>query len=118
MYGRLFFTVTSASRKGLLHFVDLEQSEDWKAVTLCTCEAFKYGLRPCRHIEACIEAIAHWCRIPEENRSEWQERLLFLLEMGKPFMEALASDSLMSLRNADQKLKTPKRKYLLNVKAH
>lgn len=94
LYGRLFFTVTSASRKGRIHFVDLEKSEDWKAPFLCNCEAFKWGERPCRHIKACFEALSVWGGIPEEIRDEWIDRLMFLLNMGHTFLEALQSPSL------------------------
>lgn len=92
VYGRLFFTVTSASRKGLIHFVDLEPFEQWASV--CNCEAWRWGERPCRHIAACFEALSVWGEIPEQIREEWIERLMFLLNMGHTFLEALQSPSL------------------------
>jgi hypothetical protein len=59
-YGRALFWVTSASRRSLMHLVDLEPVEApkgglWPAV--CTCEAWIYGDRPCRHIRAVLEMI-------------------------------------------------------------
>lgn len=111
-YGRLFFIVSSNSRKGLIHFVDLEESPDWRARFLCTCEAFKYGERPCRHISACFHAIAHWAGIKLAIREEWADRLMFLLSMGHSFREALESPSLIELRqnhDAQEAAKPPPR---------
>jgi hypothetical protein len=114
MYGRLMFLVSSASRSQVIHIVDIEEH------TVCSCEAFFYNAtRPCRHIDACLEAIAYWANIPEHNRTEWRERLHFLLEMGVLFIQALVSPSLMSLRTDVERLaaKTHKRKYTLKNEA-
>jgi hypothetical protein len=102
-YGRLFYIVTSNSRKGLIHFVDLEESEEWKARFLCTCEAFKYGERPCRHIKACFMAIATWAKVEEDVMDEWADRLMFLLSMGHSFRQALESPSICSLQPTEAK---------------
>jgi hypothetical protein len=99
----MFFIVTSNSRKGLIHFVDLEESPDWRARFLCTCEAFKYGERPCRHISACFHAIAHWAGVKEAIREEWADRLMFLLNMGHSFRQALESPSLSDLKQSQPK---------------
>lgn len=95
IFGRLLFHVTSASRKGLFHTVDLEGFEKWK--TICDCESFKYGVRPCRHICACFEAISFWAGIPESNRDTWIDRLTFLISMGLSFFEAIESEGLKSI---------------------
>lgn len=51
-WGRGFFVVTSKSRNGLVHVVDLEEGP------VCTCEAFSYDVdRPCRHCIASVESI-------------------------------------------------------------
>lgn len=99
LFGRLFFKVSSASRRGLIHFVDLEESLDWHWKSVCNCEAWRYGGRPCRHIAACFEAIAHWANVREDVREEWIERLTFLLGMGYSFTEALQTESLKPLAN-------------------
>lgn len=118
LYGRLFFIVSSNSRAGLVHFVDLERtnypdSEGRERFfnSICTCEAWKYGERPCRHIAACFEAIAEWAQVRPAVREEWIERLMFLLNMGHSFTEALQSESLTSLRPvAPPKPEPPARK--------
>lgn len=118
-YGRLFYIVTSNSRKGLIHFVDLEESTEWKARFLCTCEAFKFGERPCRHISACFHAIAEWCNIRQEVREEWVDRLMFLLKMGHSFRDSLQSPSLTSLQPEPPKtLQQAVRYYTLPPRDH
>lgn len=105
LYGRLFFQISSASRKGLHHFVDLERTnypdgegKDRYFNSLCTCEAFRYGERPCRHIKAAFEAIAEWANVEESIREEWTGRLMFLLNMGHSFADAIQSESMQALR--------------------
>lgn len=104
--GWLLYHVTSASRAGIEHTVDLEGFEHWK--TVCNCEAWKYGTRPCRHIAACLEFIAEGCSLQPNACDEWTDRLMFLLSMNHEFTEALLSPSLLSLR-ADPAPAKPKR---------
>lgn len=120
-YGRLFYIVTSASRSNLFHFIDLEGFADEETnrvwPTICNCEAWKYGTRPCRHIAACLEFISYRAGVPENHREEWIDRLVFLLEMGFSFIDALESESLKHLRvNRPSQIPTdnqPKRIYKL-----
>jgi len=116
LYGRMFFVVTSNSRKGLIHFVDLEESTEWKARFLCTCEAFKYGERPCRHIRACFMAIATWAGAEESIMEEWSDRLMFLLSMGHSFRQAIQSDSICKLQPTEKPPQRSVRNYV--IKAH
>jgi hypothetical protein len=101
VFGWLLYHVTSASRRGLVHIVDLEGYEHWK--TVCTCEAWRYGSRPCRHIAACLEFIAEGFNVAEDHREEWIERLIFLLSMNHEFIEAIESDALKAFRDLPPK---------------
>lgn len=87
VFGRLLFWVSSNSRKGLRHLVDLEPCEDYKS--FCSCEAHAYGTRPCRHCVAALAAIAEWTGVPEDQQDEWSHRLTFLISLGYSFKEAI-----------------------------
>lgn len=87
VFGRLLFHVTSASRKAMKHTVDFEGFEHHK--TICDCEAWTYGERPCRHIAAVFEAISVWAKVPELWRDDFIERLMFLIGMGHSFPESI-----------------------------
>lgn len=124
LYGRLFFRVSSASRKGLDHFVDLERTNypdgegrDRYYASICTCEAWKYGERPCRHIWASFEAIGEWANIPLEHLEEWIGRLMYLLNMGRSFSDALQSDYMQDLRTKQEPEDEPRpaRQYTLKM---
>lgn len=64
-YGRWLFFVTSASRKGVKHLVDLEPEltdyghpDPEGRMFKCDCEADKYAVeRPCRHVRAVAQFI-------------------------------------------------------------
>jgi hypothetical protein len=122
LYGRLFFKMTSASRKGLDHYVDLERTnypdgegrDRWYS-SVCDCEAWKYGERPCRHIFAAFEALAEWGHVDQSIREEWIDRLMFLLNMGHSFTEALQSESMQSLRALIPKPRVA-REYVLDMR--
>lgn len=103
LIGRLFFYVTSASRKDLVHVVDLEGFEKWP--TICDCESFRYHERPCRHIVAAIEAISAWAGIAEEHRDEFIERLSFLLSLDHGFREAMESAAIKELMPAPPEIR-------------
>ena len=110
LYGRLWFIVTSASRKDHIHFVDIEESDEWKARFLCSCESFYFGTRPCRHIHACLEALAEWAQVREDLREEWIDRLEFLMKIGHSFLEAMTSQALQELMRVDKEPQKPARK--------
>lgn len=60
--GRLFFTVSSRSRRGLKHVVDFEMRDGQPIKSihygLCDCENATLGhARPCRHVLAAAEAL-------------------------------------------------------------
>ena len=99
--GRLLFHVNSFSRPWLIHVVDLESEQYGEKIWahICTCESFKFHNRPCRHVQAVAEAIAHWANIPEEKCEEWIERVLYSLGIGRTLADALTSKSLDFLRN-------------------
>lgn len=44
---RLRFHVPSMTRGDIWHLVDLLEGNGW-----CSCEAFMYGVRPCKHLLA------------------------------------------------------------------
>ncbi len=88
LYGRMFFVVTSNSRKGLIHFVDLEESPDWRWKAICTCEAWRYGERPCRHIKACIIFLLDPLKLSEEALEYAASEACFYLQLGFTIQEA------------------------------
>lgn len=110
-YGRLLYWVTSNSRKDLKHLVDLEGFERWPSC--CACESWKYGERPCRHISACLHAIAHWAGVKEEIREEWVDTMRFLMSLGYSFRESLESESMKVLKVHDEPKPTV-RKYRMD----
>lgn len=86
IYGRLFFIVSSASRSGLDHFVDLEGFDQWSAV--CNCEAWKFGMRPCRHIRACLELMFVPLKLSGESLEYAFSEIEFLIKLGVKVPEA------------------------------
>ncbi len=62
-YGRLLYWVSSETREDLEHFVDLEpdlevRGSQWQHWPACSCEAYHFGMRPCKHIIAALEHVA------------------------------------------------------------
>jgi hypothetical protein len=63
IYGRFLFWVSSASRKGMYHLVDLEAERGDDGLPLpggepfkCSCEAHTFNVeKPCRHVRAVVE---------------------------------------------------------------
>lgn len=51
--GRLFFLVSSRSRKGLDHVADLEPNEYGDAPA-CSCEKNRLRGEPCHHLKAAV----------------------------------------------------------------
>lgn len=96
LFGRLFARVTSNSRAGLLHWVDLEPCPDYHFE--CTCENRRYERSVCRHMAAFVHAIAHWTKV--HNADDWCEQVLFLMALGHSFTEALEDRSMNKFRNS------------------
>lgn len=87
-YGRLMFLVTSNTREGFVHLVDMEPIEDDGKIcrpaiqARCSCEAFEFCVtRPCRHIaEVCdelapaIKVLSAWKRTNKKPKQTLQKR--------------------------------------------
>lgn len=95
--------------------MDLEPSREWKAKFLCTCESFHYGTRPCRHIEACLEAELVWVEIEEPHLSALCSRLHLLLQAGYGFPEAIQSHTITSYVS-DHPAEPPAKKRIYHLK--
>ena len=83
-YGRGFYIVSSKSRAGRVHFVDLETTPE-QPRPVCTCEDKKYRGGLCRHCLAAAEALAEELTETQISQPPKQTKRSYALKPEKKF---------------------------------